>query len=70
VQVQLGHFADVIAPRIKLDGPKLHLNAAAAQAIGPALHELAIDVHNVDEQCSPAATMPLANIGVRSHRVA
>jgi two-component sensor histidine kinase len=41
VQVQLGHFADLIGTRIKFDGPKLHLNAAAAQAIGLALHELA-----------------------------
>jgi two-component sensor histidine kinase len=40
-QVQLGHFADLIGSRINLDGPKLHLNAAAAQAIGLALHELA-----------------------------
>jgi PAS domain S-box-containing protein len=41
VQVQLGHFADLIGTRINFDGPKLHLNAAAAQAIGLALHELA-----------------------------
>src|SRR5262249_22324400 len=41
VQVQLGHFADLIGLRIRLDGPKLHLNAAAAQAVGLALHELA-----------------------------
>jgi PAS domain S-box-containing protein len=41
VQVQLGHFADLIGTRINFDGPELHLNAAAAQAIGLALHELA-----------------------------
>jgi PAS domain S-box-containing protein len=41
VQVQLGHFADLIGTRIKFDGPQLHLKAAAAQAIGLALHELA-----------------------------
>jgi two-component sensor histidine kinase len=41
VQVQLGHFADLIGTRITFEGPKLHLNAAAAQAIGLALHELA-----------------------------
>ncbi len=40
-QAQLGHFADLIGPRIHLDGARLHLNAAAAQAIGLALHELA-----------------------------
>jgi two-component sensor histidine kinase len=41
VQAQLGHFADLIGTRINFSGPKLHLNAAAAQAIGLALHELA-----------------------------
>jgi PAS domain S-box-containing protein len=41
VQIQLGHFADLIGTRINFDGPKLPLNAAAAQAIGLALHELA-----------------------------
>lgn len=41
VRVQLGHFADLIGTRINLNGPKLYLNAPAAQAIGLALHELA-----------------------------
>jgi PAS domain S-box-containing protein len=41
VQAQLGHFADLIGTRINFNGPKLRLNAAAAQAIGLALHELA-----------------------------
>jgi two-component sensor histidine kinase len=41
VQAQLAHFADLIGSRIMVHGPKLHLNAAAAQAIGLALHELA-----------------------------
>jgi two-component sensor histidine kinase len=40
LHAQLAHFADV-GSRIAVDGPKLHLNAAAAQAIGLALHELA-----------------------------
>jgi PAS domain S-box-containing protein len=40
-QVQLGHFADLIGTRINFNGPKLDMNAAAAQAIGLALHELA-----------------------------
>jgi PAS domain S-box-containing protein len=38
---QLAPFADLIGSRITVRGPKLHLNAAAAQAIGLALHELA-----------------------------
>jgi PAS domain S-box-containing protein len=41
VYAQLSHFADLIDYRICLDGPKLRLNGAAAQAIGMALHELA-----------------------------
>ena len=41
VRNQLGHFADLIGTRINFAGPKLLLNATAAQAIGVALHELA-----------------------------
>jgi PAS domain S-box-containing protein len=41
VRAQLAHFADLIGSRILVDGPKLRLNAASAQAIGLALHELA-----------------------------
>ncbi len=41
VRSQLGHFADLIGTRINFDGPKLLLNAAAAQTIGLAIHELA-----------------------------
>jgi PAS domain S-box-containing protein len=41
VRAQLAHFADLIGSRITVYGPKLRLNAASAQAIGLALHELA-----------------------------
>jgi PAS domain S-box-containing protein len=41
VRAQLAHFADLVGSRIDVDGPKLRLNATAAQAIGLALHELA-----------------------------
>jgi PAS domain S-box-containing protein len=41
VRAQLAHFADLVGSRIAVGGPKLRLNAAAAQAIGLALHELA-----------------------------
>jgi two-component sensor histidine kinase len=37
---QLAPFADLIGSRIVMLGPKLRLNAATAQAIGLALHEL------------------------------
>jgi PAS domain S-box-containing protein len=40
-RAQLAPFADLIGSRIAVNGPRLHLNAAAAQAIGLALHELA-----------------------------
>jgi PAS domain S-box-containing protein len=41
VRAQLAHFADLIGSRIAVQGPKLLLNGASAQAIGLALHELA-----------------------------
>jgi PAS domain S-box-containing protein len=41
VRVQLARFADLVGSRIAVRGPKLRLNAAAAQAIGLAVHELA-----------------------------
>jgi two-component sensor histidine kinase len=41
VRAQLAHFADLVGSRIAVDGSSLRLNAAAAQAIGLALHELA-----------------------------
>jgi len=40
VRAQLAPFADLIGSRIVVSGPKLRLNAASAQAIGLALHEL------------------------------
>src|ERR1700757_4674817 len=40
VHAQLAHFAGLIGSRIDVHGPKLRLNAASAQAIGLALHEL------------------------------
>ncbi len=40
VRSQLAHFADLVGTRIALNGPPLRVNAAAAQSIGMALHEL------------------------------
>jgi PAS domain S-box-containing protein len=39
-RAQLAHFADLLGLRITVRGPTVRLNAAAAQAIGLALHEL------------------------------
>jgi len=41
VRAQLAHFADLFGSRIAVQGPKLLLRGASAQAIGLALHELA-----------------------------
>jgi PAS domain S-box-containing protein len=41
VRAQIAHFGDLIGSRIAMEGPKLRLNPASAQAIGLALHELA-----------------------------
>jgi PAS domain S-box-containing protein len=41
VRTQLSHFTDLIGSRIVVDGSKVRLNPASAQAIGLALHELA-----------------------------
>jgi PAS domain S-box-containing protein len=41
VRAQLAHFADLVGSRIEVRGSPVCLNAAAAQAIGLALHELA-----------------------------
>jgi PAS domain S-box-containing protein len=40
-RAQLAHFVDLIGSRIVVDGPRLRLKPASAQAIGLALHELA-----------------------------
>jgi PAS domain S-box-containing protein len=40
VRAQLAHFADLVESRITARGPPVRLNAAAAQAIGLAIHEL------------------------------
>jgi len=41
VRAQLAHLADLVGSRIAVHGPKVRLNAPAAQAIGLAMHELA-----------------------------
>ncbi len=41
VRSQLAHFGDLLENRIAVHGPDLRITAAAAQAIGMAVHELA-----------------------------
>jgi PAS domain S-box-containing protein len=43
VRAQLAHFADLVGSRITEHGSPVRLNAAAAQAIGLAVHELSIN---------------------------
>jgi PAS domain S-box-containing protein len=43
VRVQLAHFGDLVDRRIAVRGPDFWLSSAAAQTIGMALHELAIN---------------------------
>jgi PAS domain S-box-containing protein len=40
VHAQLAHFANLVGSRIKVHGPPVRLDGAAAQAIGLAIHEL------------------------------
>jgi PAS domain S-box-containing protein len=41
VRTHLSHLDDLIGRRIRLDGPEVRVNPAAAQALGMAVHELA-----------------------------
>jgi PAS domain S-box-containing protein len=43
VRSQLAHFKDLLGGRISLAGPQFRINAAAAQSIGMALHELSVN---------------------------
>ncbi len=54
VHAQLAHFTDLIGSRIAVHGPKLHLNAACAQAIRLALHELATNAGKYGALCTNA----------------
>jgi hypothetical protein len=57
VCAQLAPFADLIGSRIVVRGPKLRLNAAAAQAIGLALHELATNAGKYDSLSTDAGRL-------------
>jgi hypothetical protein len=42
VPAQLAQFAELLGSRIAIQGPRLRLNAAAAQAIGRTLHGIGV----------------------------
>jgi two-component sensor histidine kinase len=60
VRAQLAHFADLIGTRIVVDGPRLRLKPASAQAIGLALHELATNAGKYG-----ALSMEMGRVDVR-----
>ena len=55
VRAQLAHFADLVGVRITVRGESLRLRAAAAQAIGLALHELATNAGKYVALSDPGA---------------
>jgi PAS domain S-box-containing protein len=64
VRAQLAHFADLVGSRITMHGSPVRLNAAAAQAIGLALHELAT---NAGKYGSLSVETGRVDIGWRLH---
>jgi PAS domain S-box-containing protein len=60
VRAQLAPFADLIGSRIVVRGPKLRLNAASAQAIGLAVHELATNAGKYGALSTDAGHLDIA----------
>lgn len=60
VEAQLAHFADLVGTRILIGGPPLALNAASAQAIGLALHELAANAVKYGSLSKPTGRVEIS----------
>jgi two-component sensor histidine kinase len=56
---QLAHFENLIGDRISLSGPSLVLKAAATQAIGMALHELATNASKYGSLSNPGGRVDI-----------
>jgi len=54
VRAQLGHYADLIGPRIRLDGPEVCLTPAVAQHLAITLHELSTNAAKYGALSMPA----------------
>jgi two-component sensor histidine kinase len=54
------HFADLVGSRIAVRGSKLRLNAAATQAVGLAVHELATNAGKYGELSTDAGRVDVS----------
>jgi two-component sensor histidine kinase len=69
VRAQLAHFADIVGSRIVVRGQKLHLKAAAAQAIGLACTSLRPTPANTAHcRWTPAVWMWIGSLMATSSR--
>lgn len=59
VTAQLSHFAELIASRISLDGPRLTVSPEAAETISMALHELSTNAVKYGALSNAAGTVSL-----------
>lgn len=57
---QLGHYLDSEQPRIGVDGPDVHLKPEAAQSLGLALHELAVNAAKYGALSNPAGRVDVS----------
>ncbi|HRF07475.1 MAG TPA: PAS domain-containing protein [Xanthobacteraceae bacterium] len=57
---QLGHYLDSEQPRIGVEGPNVHLKPEAAQGLGLALHELAVNAAKYGALSNPAGRVDLS----------
>ena len=60
IKAQLAHFGDSIGRRIMVEGPPVRLNAAAAQTLGMALHELATNASKYGALSNAAGMIDIA----------
>lgn len=57
---QLGHYLDSEQPRISVEGPNVHLKPEAAQSLGLALHELAVNAAKYGALSNPSGRVDVS----------